>query len=102
MCRLVLAHGNISTMATTFVDREERLSWHRGEHGAVTVESFTPVSALVGGALIGLGAAALYAATGTDRGGQRHRRRPVSDGGCRCVLARLLPHWARARGGSGG
>jgi uncharacterized protein len=34
----------------------------------MTVEGFTPVSALVGGALIGLGAAALYATTGRIAG----------------------------------
>jgi uncharacterized membrane protein YedE/YeeE len=34
----------------------------------MTVEGFTPVSALLGGALIGLAAAALYAATGRIAG----------------------------------
>jgi uncharacterized membrane protein YedE/YeeE len=34
----------------------------------VTVEGFTPVAALIGGALIGLAAAALYAATGRIAG----------------------------------
>ena len=34
----------------------------------MTVEGFTPVSALVGGAFIGLGAAGLYAATGRIAG----------------------------------